>query len=215
MEDPTAAAIGGGASLLGSLASSAFAVHEARQNRRFQRNMANSAHQREVEDLRAAGINPMLSAKLGGNATPPGAVAPPPDLQAPVSSALQAASMKSNLALQMAQTRDLNAAAQVKEIQGRVSARTEIEQVDSVREMLYKLRGEADMTYTQKQKLDAEIKNVEQTLKLLRLDEAHSAYDLERARQESDFYRGFGGKVAPWLNHIFGKIGIHASVGRR
>lgn len=54
------------------LVTSAFNVHESRQNRRFQRDMSNTAHQREVQDLRAAGLNPILSARLGGSSTPGG-----------------------------------------------------------------------------------------------------------------------------------------------
>jgi len=45
------------------------------ENRDYQTYMSNTAHQREVEDLRKAGLNPILSAKYGGSSTPMGSVA--------------------------------------------------------------------------------------------------------------------------------------------
>lgn len=52
-----------------------FNAAEAQKNREFQERLSNTAHQREVTDLIAAGLNPVLSTSHQGASTPTGSAA--------------------------------------------------------------------------------------------------------------------------------------------
>lgn len=75
MDPLTAGAISGGASLLGSYFQNQANSAQAQRQMDFQAHMRRTAHQDQVADLRAAGLNPILSALGNGAASPSGAMA--------------------------------------------------------------------------------------------------------------------------------------------
>lgn len=101
--DDTVGKVIGGAgpellSIAGGYLSNVQSQETAREQMRFQERMSNTAHQRQVADLKAAGLNPILSAKYGGSSSPGGARAEQRDIITPaVTTGLQAKQVQSTV----------------------------------------------------------------------------------------------------------------------
>lgn len=79
-----------GASLIGGERANRANIQMARENRAFQESMSSTSYQRAMDDMRSAGLNPMLAYDKGGASTPPGSTAQVSDIITPaISTAMQ------------------------------------------------------------------------------------------------------------------------------
>lgn len=114
--NPVASLIGSGLSFLGGRAQNAASAEAAARQMDFQRDMSDTSYQRQIKDLEAAGINPMLVTKLGGASTPPGAM---PSFVNPALAAAQSFSalQSSQAAKQQAETSERLSEPQIRQVE--------------------------------------------------------------------------------------------------
>lgn len=197
----------GGALITGAAGLASSALGAVMQNRTNETSieLANSAHQREVADLRKAGLNPILSATGGHGSSTPSLGAPSVDLGGPVNSALASRLMK---------------AQEMKTLAEASSAQTAAKLNDQTYWFNYhNAEGDAALKLAQVYKSDVDtdtkvLRAYKQSL-MDQYDVAHSAaqaarLELPELRANAQFYQGLG-KAAPYLKML--SSGISSAAG--
>lgn len=142
-----------------------FSAGMAREQMSFQREMSNSAYQRSMADMKAAGLNPMLAFSQGGASSPSGAMG-----SAPTGNAQMA---------KIDMSRMLN---EIKEVNSRVDMNNQTTSTSKAQEGV-----------ARESKTNLELKNYTDTemLNLLRSQlpalKQEATNSLERAKQENKF----------------------------
>lgn len=195
-----AALIGGGASLLGGLMGRSGAkkqneanIQQAREAQAFEERMSSTAHQREVWDLKSAGLNPILSGTGGmGASTAKGVMAAQQNEMAPLDNAANAgANTAIAAARNTAEVRNLKADTSLKE-----------QQEDATREQKHK-------TYQEKMNLEEELTQLRLNTGAIREQSVASA---NAARSEAEIDATSWGKIMRYINRAnpFGSMGSSA-----
>lgn len=179
------ALIGGALGFLGQRAANKANSAQALQQMHFQEEMSNTSYQRAVEDMKAAGLNPMLAYSQGGASTPGGASAVlQNELGAGVSSAAQA--------LQMENTQSQNALIDAQTEKTKAETLTELKRPELVRrqteltnQQIHESISRMHLTGEQRDKVKQEVINLRETQGILAAELMLKRFELLVAEAES------------------------------
>lgn len=182
-------------------------AREAEKARAFAAHERETAMQDAVRDYRLAGINPIHAAKMGGAAQPASAQAsfsnvdPSGKAVAAGQALLNASLTASQVELNQAQARNLNAQADTTE-------KSQPHVVDKIRTEVFNLDMERDLKwqlFDQLAKLNpVEQQQVHAALEHMQLQNKHTRADLNRAFNEAEMEKFFSGPAGNWLRLLRG-----------
>ena len=146
-----------GLDFLGKKQEQRWAKQAAGRQMDFQREMSNTAYQRAMSDMRAAGINPIMVTKLGGASTPTGAMARTPDMGKMGSDAMKNYATAQQVQLTNAQTRNTNELAKV---------HSTTAELNSARSLVEEQKARTEQLIQQEKRANIEGKKIANTLAL-------------------------------------------------
>ena len=143
--------------LIGSTISYQRDKKSAKRQMDFQERMSSTAYQRAMNDMRKAGINPIMVSKLGGASTPTGASIPSKDLSKIGTNAVRNATTASQIQNLEANTRNTNEQAKV---------HSTTAELNSAKSLVEYQRAKTEQLIQQEKRANIEGKKIANTLAL-------------------------------------------------
>ena len=197
---------GGGASLAGSMISAKAMRKEAKRNRDWQERMSNTTYQRTMTDMAAAGLNPILAYKQGGNPVGGGATAAVPNFGDSIANGLTSGVKAGQSGPQIALMKAQKDEATAREAASNKDALLKGQKISESRAAEGLLYGQQDATAANANKALAETRLLQ-----AQIPRAETLAEFDRSETGKALNVGSAGGqrigegVAPILDALFGK----------
>jgi hypothetical protein len=176
----------------------------ARRTRDLSVKMANTSHQREVADLRAAGLNPLLSVNSGaGTPNLPVPELRNTDVAGKFEKFIAAKGIQKEMEKKDADIAEVNE--QIKAIREGVNTQLSQQKLNSAQALAQ--LANASLSESLKTKADAESNVANAQAASINADTHLKTFEAWKAAAQKGLYKGIPGKVLPWVDYMSDKLG--------